>query len=77
MGPDDDLRRVARLFRQTRLEALPVVEEGSGRLMGIMTKANLYDAIAEGRLPETPIGDFYSRDVLTLREDASYDQVKE
>ncbi len=77
LGPDDDLRRVARLFRQTRLEALPVVEEGSGRLMGIMTKANLYDAIAEGRLPETPIGDFYSRDVLTLREDASYDQVKE
>ncbi len=77
LSPDDDLRRVARLFRQTLLEALPVVEEGSGRLMGIMTKANFYDAIAEGRLPETPIGDVYSRDVLTLGGGASCGQVKE
>jgi PAS domain S-box-containing protein len=77
LSPGDDLRRVARLFRQTRLEALPVVEEGTGRLMGIMTKANLFDALAEGMQPQTPIQDFYSRDVLKLGESLSYDEVKE
>jgi len=77
LSPGDDLKRVARLFRQTRLEALPVVEDGSGKLMGIMTKANLYDALAEGNGPDACIRDVYSRDVLKLSESLSYDEVKE
>ncbi len=77
LSPDDDLSTVARLFRETRLEALPVTDARDGRLIGIMTKANLYDAVAKGMTPDMPIHDLYSTDILKLDEDLSYDEVKE
>ncbi|MBN2297442.1 MAG: sigma 54-interacting transcriptional regulator [Deltaproteobacteria bacterium] len=76
LRPDDDLKRVAGLFRSTRLEILPVIEE-DGRLIGIMTKANLYDAVAQGRQPETAIRDLITTDIMTLNEDIPYEEVKE
>lgn len=77
LNPGDDLRTVARLFRETRLESLPVTDPESGRLIGIMTKANLYDAIAKGRMPDLAIVGLYTTDVLTLNEKLTYDEVKE
>lgn len=77
LSPDDDLCRVARLFRETRLEALPVTDARDGNLIGIMTKANLYDATASGMAPDKPIRGLYSTDILKLSEDLSYDEVKE
>jgi len=72
----DTIGRVAHLFRKTRLEALPVTEDGN-RLVGIMTKANLYDAIAAGIPPDMPITDLFTTDVMTLNENIPYDKVKE
>jgi transcriptional regulator with PAS, ATPase and Fis domain len=76
LSPDDTIQKVARLFRKTRLEALPVTKDGN-RLIGIMTKANLYDAIAQGTAPDMPIKDFYTSDVITLNENIPYEKVKE
>ncbi len=77
LSPDDDLAGVAQAFRKTRLEALPVADAEDGRLIGIMTKANLYDAVAKGMSPDMPIQGLYSTDILKLGEDLSYDEVKE
>jgi CBS domain-containing protein len=77
LGPRDDLGTAARLFRETRLEALPVMEPDSGRLIGIMTKANLFDAVADGTPHDSQIKGVYSKDILKLHEDLSYDEARE
>lgn len=71
--PHDDLRRVASLLRTSRQDSLPVLDRG-GALIGIMTKANLFDAIAEGFPVHTPIDAFFTRETLTLREDLLYEE---
>ncbi|MRR36548.1 PAS domain-containing protein, partial [bacterium] len=71
------LSTAARLFREAKLEVLPVSDPDSGHLIGIMTKANLYDAVAEGISPGRHIRGLYSKDILKLHEDLSYDEVKE
>jgi len=76
LSPDDDLKKVAGLFRSSRLEILPVIE-GDGNLIGIMTKANLFDAVAQGMRPETSIKELITTDVMTLKEDVPYEEVKE
>lgn len=72
----DDLRTVARLFRETHLEALPVADS-QDRLIGIMTKANLFDALAKGGLPDMPIQDVFTTDILMLNENIPYEEVRE
>jgi len=76
LGPRDTLKNAARLFRETRLDALPVVEAAGG-LIGIMTKANFYDAISSGLSPEAPVEGLFIKDVMTLSHDLSYDEVKD
>ena len=60
VSPDNALSKVARLLRQTRLDGLPVTDPDGG-LIGIMTKANFYDAIADGLPPDTPIKNLYTK----------------
>ncbi|HQG30592.1 MAG TPA: sigma 54-interacting transcriptional regulator [Deltaproteobacteria bacterium] len=77
LKPGDDLRTVARLFRKTHLESLPVTDPENSRLIGIMTKANLYDALANGIMPDMPIRGLYTTDVLKLSDNLTYEEVKE
>ncbi|MDX9760750.1 MAG: CBS domain-containing protein, partial [Desulfomonilia bacterium] len=72
----DNLREAARLFRETHLEALPVADN-QGRFAGIMTKANLFDALVKGVQPDVPIHGLFTTDVLMLNENMPYDEVKE
>ncbi len=76
--PEDNLKKVARLLRQTRLDGLPVIDD-SGVLVGIMTKANFYDAVADGLSPEEKIHELYTKKVVYLYEtdSASYDMLAE
>ena len=50
----DPLSRAAALLRKSKLDGLPVLNPG-GVLVGVLTKSNLYDAIASGSGPATPI----------------------
>ena len=76
LSPSDSLQKVARLLRSTKLDALPV-EDGRGQLIGIMTKANLYDAVAVGKSPLDPIQGLFEKKVFTMQEDMSYAEVAE
>ncbi len=73
---EDTLQKVASLFRKTHLEALPVTEDG-GRFIGIMSKANLFDAVAQGMLPDMHIRDLFTTEVMTLHEHIPYEEVKQ
>ncbi len=73
----DTLQQAALRMRRSKLDVLPVIN-ADGQLLGLMTKANLYDAVAAGETPDTPVRDFYiKKDVVTLQEDMPYDQVTE
>jgi transcriptional regulator with PAS, ATPase and Fis domain len=76
LRPGDSLQKAARLFRQVKHEGLPVVGT-DGRLIGLMSKANLYDAVAAGMGPDTPVTDIFTRDVVTVNENMPYDKVAE
>jgi len=77
LNPGDNLKIAALLMRRSKLDVLPVIGEDQ-RLMGLMTKANLYDAIAAGESTDTPVEKFFIKEnVVTLQEDMSYDQVTE
>ncbi len=58
LNPGDSLQRAASLMRRSKLDVLPVIV-ADGQLVGLMTKANLYDAVAAGELPDTPVDNFF------------------
>jgi CBS domain-containing protein len=69
---DTSIAQVARRMREGDTGAILVEESGS--LCGIVTDRDIVvRAIADGRDPDTPIGDICSRDVRTLTPDASVD----
>lgn len=47
VGPDDTLEEAADLMRKQKIGGLPVLEDG--RLVGIITESDLFDALAEIR----------------------------
>jgi len=73
LKPDDRLQKAARLLRQFKLDGLPVIGD-DGQLIGIMSKANLYDAVADGIRPDTPVTNLFTRDAVTFYDNMSYDQ---
>ncbi|NOX33063.1 MAG: PAS domain-containing protein [Deltaproteobacteria bacterium] len=74
LRPGDPITRAASLFRKTRFDGLPVIDSRGG-LKGVMTKANLYDAVSSGTLPGRPIDGFYTRNPVTVQDHISYDDL--
>ncbi|KJS16827.1 MAG: hypothetical protein VR69_07405 [Peptococcaceae bacterium BRH_c4b] len=74
LKPYDNLQKAARLFRQFKQDGLPVIGD-DGKLMGFMSKADLYDAVASGFSPDTPITDIFTRNVVTIHESISYEEM--
>ncbi len=73
----DTLQRAALLMRKSKLDVLPVIN-ADGQLLGLMTKANLYDAVAAGEAPDTPVkNDHIKKNVVTLHQDMPYNEVTE
>ncbi len=68
---DDSLQRVMELMRQTRLDGLPVVDT-QGNLIGMMPKANLFDALGAGFPLDTPIQEHFVREPVAFRESMPY-----
>jgi transcriptional regulator with PAS, ATPase and Fis domain len=73
---DDSLLKFVKSLRDKQLDAIPVVNS-NGKLMGIMTKANLYDALLAGNGLETPITDFFTSDVHKFSENMLYEDAAE
>jgi CBS domain-containing protein len=73
VSSDTSIAQVARRMREGDTGAILVEENGA--LCGIVTDRDIVvRAIADGRDPETPIGDVCSRDVRTLTPDSSVDE---
>ena len=65
---DTTLRETALMMRAEDVGAIPVVEDG--KLVGIVTDRDIVvRAIAEGKNPETSIGDVITSEVFSVRED--------
>jgi len=67
-SPTDVCGQAATLMKQEDCGSIPVVEDG--RLVGIVTDRDIVvRAIADGRDPETPIGEIATRDPRTVTPD--------
>jgi predicted transcriptional regulator len=65
--PDDEIRVVAALLTSRKIKGVPVVD-AEGRLIGIITQADIVRALAEGKT-EAKVKDYMSSPVITIRED--------
>ncbi|MBC2722121.1 sigma-54-dependent Fis family transcriptional regulator [Desulfosporosinus sp.] len=72
----DTLRQGIELLRWTKLEALPVVDEQSF-LIGIFTKANVFDAFLAGADSSEIIEQYYNTQVVTVKADIPYHEVEQ
>jgi len=74
--PSTSLAQVARKMRESDTGAILVVENGT--LAGIVTDRDIVvRAIADGRDPETSIGDICTRDARTLTPDSTVEEAIE
>lgn len=62
------LKDSAKLFSNSHIDSAPVVDK-QGRLVGMFTKNHLFDAVKEGKSPETSISDIMSVNLAFLYED--------
>ncbi|HBV87483.1 MAG TPA: sigma-54-dependent Fis family transcriptional regulator [Desulfosporosinus sp.] len=72
----DTLRQGIELLRWTKLDALPVVDEQS-LLIGIFTKANVFDAFLAGADSSEIIERYYNTQVVTVKADIPYHEVEQ
>jgi CBS domain-containing protein len=63
VGPDTDLREIATILEERRIKRVPVIDEGN--LVGIVSRANMLQALASGPGGDTPTP---SMDDRALRE---------
>src|SRR5438270_7065910 len=71
--PEETFADALRLTADHKLSGIPVVERGSGRLVGILTKRDVRFATA----PRQPVAELMTRDKLvTVHENVSRDEAK-
>jgi CBS domain-containing protein len=77
--PNTTVREAARLMQREDTGILPVVEEGSRKLVGVVTDRDIaIRVIAEGRDANARVGDVMSKDrLVTLRPDADVEDAME
>ena len=75
--PEQTAREAARLMAQNDCGSIPVVEEGSRRLLGVVTDRDLaIRVLAEGRGPDTPVREAMTPDPVTCSPDDDVDKVE-
>jgi IMP dehydrogenase len=70
--PDETLVDALKLMADNRISGIPVVERGSGKLVGIVTNRDVRFATEPGQ----PIADLMTRKVVTVRENVRRDEAK-
>lgn len=76
LRPGDTLKKAVELFRRTRLDGIPVVD-AAGRLTGLLTRVNLFDALLAGSTLDEPVDHFLTRRVVTVGLDVPYREIVE
>lgn len=63
---DTSLKEVAGILKKADIGILPIVEENSNKLIGLVTDRDIViRAVAEGRPAETPVGEIMTRELFT------------
>lgn len=75
--PDSTAREAARIMKDEGVGIVPVVDEGSRRLVGVITDRDIaLRIVAEGRDPDAKVRDVMSSDrIATCRPDEDVDNV--
>lgn len=69
--PTSTVAEAARLMRANNIGSVLVMDE-SERLVGILTERDIvYKVVAEGKSLETPVEEAMTRDIITVREEAT------
>ncbi len=71
--PDTTAQEAARLMKSEDVGSLPIVEDG--RLVGVVTDRDLaIRVLAEGKGPDTTVGEIASKDVVTVDPQQSLEE---
>lgn len=74
---DDTVKNAVAIFRETKLNGLPVVNEHN-QLIGIFTRSNLYDSLLMEKNLEQKIKDcIYQQNVIYFRMDKHFDSLQQ
>lgn len=72
VGPNAHLADALDLMERHRISGIPVVQDGSGRLVGILTNRDVRFATN----PDEPVMSLMTRDVVTVREGVTQEDAK-
>nr|WP_083818625.1 CBS domain-containing protein [Pyrolobus fumarii] len=67
LKPNMSIREAAKILSEKMIRGAPVIDD-EGRLIGIITLADIAKAVAEGRL-DAKVEEYMSKEVVTVRED--------
>ncbi|MHC1761019.1 MAG: sigma 54-interacting transcriptional regulator [Negativicutes bacterium] len=71
----ESIRAAARLFQKYKMDAVPILDD-KGFLCGILTPADIINAVVDGCSAVEPVGQVMTRSVTSVRSDDSLDQVR-
>lgn len=72
ISPDATIEEAAQEMRDGHFGLLPVAEDEDEQLLGVITDRDIaVRAVAEGKDPETPVGEVMSEGVIWVEEDDS------
>jgi len=74
LSPDHTLQEAVAIFSRTRLDAVPVVN-GEKKVIGVMTKHNLYRALLGGNPLNSSIAAFFAHPAVCVDADMSFGEV--
>jgi len=76
LKPEDTLEKAILIFKQTKIDGLPVVTT-TCELIGVFTRTNLYNALLNRSSLEDMIDPWITKDVYSLPESTPYEEVEE
>ena len=76
LRPQDSIRKAIGLLKSSKLHGVPVVDE-LGQLIGYFSHSTLFDCLLSDLNIDTPIEEYYIREVAYLREDKSFNDLGE
>lgn len=74
LNPGDTLEKAVQIFRQYKIDTIPVVDRES-KLLSVLTRTNLYDALLNNASLKEPIDSYVVSRVVSLRAELPYDAV--
>jgi transcriptional regulator with PAS, ATPase and Fis domain len=70
----DSLRRVIEIYKETKLDSVPVVDD-KGVLLGVMPRSRLYQALLDGVSIDEPCTPYMVSPAFSVDSDLGYDEV--